>query len=82
MYKYHLDDTLKFKEQALKWASSFDVACYFDSNNYSDPYSEFDVLIAAGTKEELDAADGANFTQLSQFIKDREMIIPMLLPFY
>lgn len=81
MYKYHSDDTLNFKEQALNWAYSFNVACYFDSNNYSDPYSAFDVLIAAGVKEEFSENAGAAFENLNQFIKNRNVIIPGYLTY-
>ncbi|HEY0769236.1 MAG TPA: chorismate-binding protein, partial [Sphingobacteriaceae bacterium] len=81
MQKYHLSETLNFKEQALTWAYSFDVACYFDSNNYTDPYSAFDVLIAAGVKEELIANSGNTFVQLDQFIKNRDSIVPGYLAY-
>ncbi|HEY0670452.1 MAG TPA: anthranilate synthase component I family protein [Sphingobacteriaceae bacterium] len=81
MQKYHLSETLNFKEQALTWAYSFDVACYFDSNNYTDPYSAFDVLIAAGVKEELIANSGNAFVQLDQFIKNRDSIVPGYLAY-
>ena len=36
-------DTLKLK--GLHWADSFSTACIFDSNQYSEPYSAFDLLI-------------------------------------
>lgn len=81
MQKYHLSETLSFKEQALTWAYSFDVACYFDSNSYTDPYSAFDVLIAAGVKEELIADSGNAFVQLDQFIKNRDSIVPGYLAY-
>ncbi|MXV15835.1 anthranilate synthase component I family protein [Hufsiella ginkgonis] len=40
----------KFKEKALQWASSFDTACLLDSNGFTDPYTSFDLAIAAGTR--------------------------------
>lgn len=76
MHRFYSDDPSKFKDQALTWASSFDVACYFDSNNFTDPYSVFDVLIAAGAKEELSSHSGSAFQQLDRFLKDRDVIIP------
>lgn len=76
MHKYHSDATLAFKERALNWAYSFDVACYLDSNNYTDKYSAFDVLIAAGAKEELNENSGSCFESLSNFITGRKLVIP------
>lgn len=60
-------DITTFKQKALQWASRFDVACYLDSNNFSDPYSNFDALIAAGVKHELKADIGSAFEQLERF---------------
>lgn len=81
MRRYLFDDTVTLKEQAFNWASSFDVACYFDSNNYSDSYSEFDVLIAAGAKEELNIHTGSAFEQLGHFLNNRKSIIPGYLTY-
>jgi para-aminobenzoate synthetase component 1 len=64
-----INDPLVFKTQALQWASSFDVFCLFDSNNFIDPYAKFDALIAIGAKDELTANAGAAFEQLEQFRK-------------
>ena len=60
----------QFKTQALLWAANFDSACYFDSNNYSDPYSAFDVCIAAGVISEISANAGNAFDQLFNFRKN------------
>jgi len=57
----------QFKQQALQWASSFNVVCYLDSNNFTDPYSKFDTLIAIGAKSELKANTGNAFEQLAKF---------------
>jgi para-aminobenzoate synthetase component 1 len=57
----------QFKQKALQWANSFDVCCYLDSNNFIDPYSKFDALIAVGTKAELKASVGNAFEQLAKF---------------
>jgi para-aminobenzoate synthetase component 1 len=57
----------QFKQKALQWANSFDVCCYLDSNNFIDPYSKFDALIAVGTKAELKASLGNAFEQLAKF---------------
>ncbi|MGV8879224.1 MAG: anthranilate synthase component I family protein [Sphingobacteriaceae bacterium] len=65
-----LADIPLFRRKALQWASSFDTACYFDSNNFTDQYSGFDLLIAAGKKAELSLkADGNAFEQLAEFRK-------------
>lgn len=56
-----------FKEQALQWACSFDAVCYLDSNDFPDPYSKFDALIAIGVKAELTANCGNAFDKLIKF---------------
>ncbi|MDP9079712.1 MAG: anthranilate synthase component I family protein [Bacteroidota bacterium] len=60
-------DPKEFKRKALQWASGFDVCCYLDSNNFADPYSKFDTLIAAGVKADISAGAGTAFDQLEQF---------------
>ncbi|PJJ84377.1 anthranilate synthase component I family protein [Mucilaginibacter auburnensis] len=62
-----LTDTVTFKHKALQWAATFDVACYLDSNNFKDAYSKFDLLIAAGAKDQLTANAGSAFEQLATF---------------
>jgi para-aminobenzoate synthetase component 1 len=62
-----LSDIQTFKTKALQWASTFDVCAYLDSNNFTDPYSKFDTLIAAGIKDELNADAGNAFEQLERF---------------
>jgi para-aminobenzoate synthetase component 1 len=62
-------DRESFKKKALQWASAFDVCCYLDSNNFTDPYSKFDALIAAGVKADMAANTGTAFEQLEQFRK-------------
>jgi len=56
-----------FKRKALQWASTFDAFCCLDSNGFTDPYSNFDTLIAAGVKDELTAGAGTAFDQLEKF---------------
>jgi para-aminobenzoate synthetase component 1 len=53
-----VNDLRVFKQKALQWASSFDAACYLDSNNFKDSYSKFDALIAFGAKDEITAYSG------------------------
>lgn len=55
------------KQQALQWANTFPVCCYLDSNNYTDPYTNFDILVAAGVSHQLTAATGQAFIKLQQF---------------
>lgn len=61
---HHISD---FKQKALQWATGFDVACYMDSNGFSDPYGQYDTLIAVGIKQEIKAATGTAFAELEQF---------------
>jgi para-aminobenzoate synthetase component 1 len=62
-----INDIQSFKNKALQWASSFNVFCYLDSNNFIDPYSKFDTLIAIGVKDEIEADAGNAFERLEQF---------------
>ncbi|MDB5133129.1 MAG: para-aminobenzoate synthetase component 1 [Mucilaginibacter sp.] len=64
-----INDPQTFKTKALQWANSFDVCCYLDSNNFTDPYSKFDALVAAGVKHDLAANAGAAFDELENFRK-------------
>ena len=57
----------EFKQKALQWSAQFDSACYLDSNNFNDPYSKFDTLIAAGAKHEISASTGTAFATLTAF---------------
>lgn len=61
-----------FKEKALQWAATFEVSCCLDSNQYKDAYSQFDCLIAAGTKSELNAQVGTAFSDLKQYCDDHK----------
>ncbi|MBS1530868.1 MAG: chorismate-binding protein, partial [Bacteroidetes bacterium] len=65
--KIRIDDLEQFKQKALQWASSFDVFCCLDSNNFSDKYSKFEFLLAVGVKTELAVQPGNSFDQLEQF---------------
>jgi para-aminobenzoate synthetase component I len=64
-----LTDTGIFKQKALQWASTFDAVCYLDSNDFQDPYSKFDTLIAIGVKDQLTAHAGSAFNRLAAFRK-------------
>ena len=65
--KIQATDLQIFKRKALQWGSSFDVFCYLDSNNFSDPYSKFDALLAVGAKHEVVANTGSAFDELEKF---------------
>lgn len=60
--------TLTFKQQALEWASSFEVCCFLDSNQYKDVYGQYECLIAAGTTSELIASSGTAFDELRKYV--------------
>jgi para-aminobenzoate synthetase component 1 len=78
---YQPESPEEFKKKALYWASSFDTACYFDSNNFQDPYSAFDVLIAAGAVRFLKCNAGTAFDQLDHFLKFNPAILPGFLAY-
>lgn len=62
-----VSDIAAFKQKALTWATGFDVCCYLDSNNFIDPYSKFDALLAVGVKNEINADAGKAFADLENF---------------
>lgn len=56
-----------FKQKALKWAAAAEVCCILDSNGYTDRYSKFDLLIAVGVREEINARSAFKFDELKAF---------------
>jgi len=62
-----IPDVNLFKKQALRWANLFDVCAIYDSNNFEDSYSEFDLLIAVDYKDKLQANYGNAFEKLEGF---------------
>lgn len=70
------DNPDALRSKALHWANTFDTACYFDSNGYSDPYSAFDVLIAAGANREVIHTGRGSFDRISDFLSENRAFIP------
>ncbi len=62
-----ISDSHIFKQKALQWAAKFNAVCYLDSNNFNDPYSKFDTLIAVGVKDSITSRIGSAFDALAQF---------------
>lgn len=60
-------ELIVFKQKALQWANQFEVCCCFDSNEYTDPYSKYDLLVAAGSKMQISAQTGNAFSALKDF---------------
>lgn len=60
-------DVAIFKQKAMQWASTFDVCCCLDSNQYQDPYSQYDCIIAAGHEFEISENVGNAFEKLKTF---------------
>ncbi|RAJ22901.1 anthranilate synthase component I family protein [Pedobacter cryoconitis] len=60
-------ELISFKQKALQWANQFEVCCCFDSNEYTDPYSKYDFLLAAGTEHQLNVPTGNAFKALKTF---------------
>ncbi|TCC89500.1 anthranilate synthase component I family protein [Pedobacter frigiditerrae] len=56
-----------FKQKAMQLASIYEVCCCLDSNNYTDPYSQYDCLIAFGVQEEIKINAGEAFSALKSF---------------
>jgi para-aminobenzoate synthetase component 1 len=61
-----------FKHKALTWADGFDVCCYLDSNDYKDLYGEYDFLIAAGARHELNCTVGNAFESWKVFYEQHK----------
>jgi len=62
-----VQDLYSFKQKSLAWASTFEVCCVLDSNGYTDPYGEFDLMLAVGTQNYLDARSKNKFAELKAF---------------
>jgi para-aminobenzoate synthetase component 1 len=60
-------ELILFKQKALLWADQFEVCCCFDSNEYTDPYSKYDFLLAAGARHQLNTNSGTAFKALKEF---------------
>ena len=69
--KHSPDDIFLFKNKALQWAASFETACCFDSNSYQDPYSAFDILIAAGASSFISTSSKNAFEELNVFLEEK-----------
>lgn len=64
----HYSQIPSFKEKAIHWANQFDICCILDSNQYTDPYSKFDFIVAAGAKDILSQNETLNaFEELKKF---------------
>lgn len=61
-----------FKQKALQFASSFEVFCCLDSNQYQDEYSNYECLIAIGNQQELNANHTNAFEQLKSFYEEQK----------
>lgn len=61
-----------FKQKALQFASTFDACCCLDSNEYNDPFSQYDCLIAFGIENELNLKSGDAFNQLKGFYEQQQ----------
>ena len=63
-----IQDISVFKQQVIKWANSFEICCVLDSNQFQDPYSKFDVLIAVDAVDFLTCKNSTtSFDQLNKF---------------
>ncbi|RYE22375.1 MAG: hypothetical protein EOP42_24520, partial [Sphingobacteriaceae bacterium] len=60
-------NTNLFKKKALHWASSFNTVSVFDSANFSDKYSKFNWMLAAGSVDELEVHTDTSFIDLKSF---------------
>jgi para-aminobenzoate synthetase component 1 len=56
-----------FKEKAIRWADQYAYCCVLDSNGYADVHGRYDYLIAAGSRDMLQAPQGDAFHELKAF---------------
>lgn len=73
---FYTDNPDTFKLNALAWANTFQTACYFDSNKFTDPYSVFDALIGAGSAVEISGSGGDLLGLMNQFLSQNQGFIP------
>lgn len=71
-----IDNISEFKRKALQWATSFEVACFFDSNGYEDRYSSYTAIIAAGAKKEYLPPSYGAFNGLNDFLNENPGFTP------
>jgi para-aminobenzoate synthetase component 1 len=67
MMQLKIEDKFVFKQQALRWANQHKYCAVFDSHQYQDPYSTFDLLIAVDAIDCLETPYGDAFSQLETF---------------
>jgi len=78
---FKADQTDILKHKCLHWADTFSRACFFDSNQYADAYSAFDLFIAAGVKKEIIHSGKGSFDALNTFLSDIKSYIPGYLSY-
>ena len=61
------NEVVVFKKKALQWANTFSVCCCLDSNQYLDPYTQYDYLIAVGARDEIQTKESGSFSALRDF---------------
>ncbi len=79
--KMNIPDISIFKQKALQWASDFPVCCCLDSNQYTDPYAQYDCLIAVGSSDVLNETAGNAFSALRSFYEKHKNWIFGLLSY-
>ncbi|MEO5909570.1 MAG: anthranilate synthase component I family protein [Pelobium sp.] len=63
-----IEDISTFKKKALAFANQFEICCVLDSNQYQDPYSSFDLIIAFDYTQILECKNQNDaFNQLTFF---------------
>lgn len=67
---FQISDIHLFRQKALQWAGENDSACCLLSNEFADPYSKFDTLIAVGIKAEIKTIIPQAFEKLEKFRQD------------
>jgi len=64
---YPIHNFITTKTQMLNWAKQFGIFCFLDNHKYNFFSSSFECVLAAGSRETLQALPGKFFEALQQF---------------
>lgn len=66
---FYVKNIPELKMQMLSWANRFSICCFMDSNEYKDPYHQFDCIVAIGMSKSIDTA-GDILSSLNKFYNE------------
>lgn len=66
---FSIADNTVFKQQMLNWANQFNICCFLDNHNYSSIHHSYECVLAAGSREHVEASAGNAFSSLKEFYR-------------